>query len=204
MSIQAPRPGTWQLFGIWTRIGLQSFGGGASTTFLIQRAFIEQQRWLSMEEFLHLWNLCLLTPGINLVSLTVLLGKKMGGYRGIAASLAGLLLPSATITCLLAALFLHIEQEAAVQTVLQGVTQATGGMMVLVALNFARPLLQKGYKAGWFSLLANSAIVIASALAIIVLKVSVIVVVLGAACLGVIFFSAQPTTPEQEAQEEQP
>jgi hypothetical protein len=37
-----------------------------------------------------------------------------------------------------------------------------------------------------------------------VLKVSVIVVVLGAACLGVIFFSAQPTTPEQEAQEEQP
>ncbi len=204
MSIQAPRPGTWQLLGVWARIGLQSFGGGASTTFLIQRAFIEQQRWLSMEEFLHLWNLCLLTPGINLVSLTVLLGKKMGGTRGIAASLAGLLLPSAAITCLLAALFLRIEQEPAVQAVLQGVIPATGGIMLLVALNFARPLFQKAMKAGWFSVLASSAVVIASALAIILWKVSVIAVVLGAACFGAIFLSPKSTTSKQEAQEEQP
>jgi chromate transporter len=40
MDEQDPGPGVWQLFGIWTRIGLQSFGGGASTTLLIQRVFI--------------------------------------------------------------------------------------------------------------------------------------------------------------------
>src|SRR5436309_10717278 len=97
-----PRPGTWKLFRIWTGVGLQSFGGGASTTLLIQRAFIEKHRWLSIEEFTHLWNLCILTPGINLVALTVLIGKKLGGTRGIIASLAGMLLPSAAITCLLA------------------------------------------------------------------------------------------------------
>ncbi|HEX6776951.1 MAG TPA: chromate transporter, partial [Ktedonobacterales bacterium] len=148
MSIQDPRPGTWRLFGIWARIGLQSFGGGASTTLLIQRTCIEQQRWLSMEEFLRLWNLCLLTPGINLIALTILLGKKLGGTRGIIASLAGLLLPSATITCLLAALFVQIEQQAAVQAALRGIIPATGGVMLLVGLNFARPLLQKAAKAG--------------------------------------------------------
>src|SRR5690348_16560303 len=37
MALQDPRPGKWQLFRIWAGIGLQSFGGGASTTFLIQR-----------------------------------------------------------------------------------------------------------------------------------------------------------------------
>ncbi|HEY7357695.1 MAG TPA: chromate transporter, partial [Ktedonobacterales bacterium] len=88
MRVQDPRPGTWQLFSIWARIGLQSFGGGASTTLLIQRVFIDKRRWLSMEEFLHLWNLCLLTPGINLLALTILLGKKLGGIPGIIASLA--------------------------------------------------------------------------------------------------------------------
>src|SRR3989442_15809462 len=101
MKLQDPRPSTWQLFRIWASIGLQSFGGGASTTLLIQRAFIEKYKWLSMEEFAHLWNLCILTPGINLVALTVLIGKKLAGTPGIAASLAGLLLPSAIITCLL-------------------------------------------------------------------------------------------------------
>lgn len=113
MERQDPRPSTWQLFRIWAGVGLQSFGGGASTTFLIQRAFIEKHRWLSIEEFMHLWSLCLLTPGINLVALTVLIGKKLGGTRGIVASLAGMLLPSAAITCLLAAIFKQIEHVAA-------------------------------------------------------------------------------------------
>lgn len=198
MSVQDPRPGTWQLFGIWARIGLQSFGGGASTTLLIQRTFIEQRRWLSMEAFLRLWNLCLLTPGINLIALTILLGKKLGGTRGIIASLAGLLVPSATITCLLAALFVQIEQQAAVQAVLRGIIPATGGIMLLVGLNFARPLLQQAAKAGLRSVLMGSGLVIASALAIILVKLSVIVVVLGSLCLGVILFSPRPMLPQPE------
>jgi chromate transporter len=65
MALQDPRPGKWQLFRIWVSIGLQSFGGGASTNFLIQRTFIEKHKWLSMEEFLYFWNLCVLTKGCS-------------------------------------------------------------------------------------------------------------------------------------------
>jgi chromate transporter len=195
MKLQDPRPGIWQLFLIWASIGLQSFGGGASTTFLIQRAFIEKHRWLSMEEFMHLWNLCLLTPGINLVALTVLIGKKLGGTWGIVASLAGLLLPSATITCLLAAIFKQIEHVAAVQAVLRGVIPATGGIMLLVGLNFALPLIRRGYKEGALYLLASSVLIIACALAVILLKLAVIIVVLGAVVLGALFFSPGPPSP---------
>jgi chromate transporter len=195
MERQAPRPSTWQLFRIWAGVGLQSFGGGASTTFLIQRAFIEKHRWLSIEEFMHLWSLCLLTPGINLVALTVLIGKKLGGTRGIVASLAGMLLPSAAITCLLAALFKQIEHVAAVQAVLRGVIPATGGIMLLVGVNFALPLIRRGYKEGIVYLLGSGIIMIACALAVIVLKLSVIIVVLGAVFLGALFFSPRPASP---------
>jgi chromate transporter len=205
MKLQDPRPGIWQLFLIWASIGLQSFGGGASTTFLIQRAFIEKHRWLSMEEFMHLWNLCLLTPGINLVALTVLIGKKLGGTWGIVASLAGLLLPSATITCLLAAIFKQVEHVATVQAVLRGVIPATGGIMLLVGLNFALPLIRRGYKEGALYLLASSVLIIACALAVILLKLAVIIVVLGAVVLGALFFSPGPASPllKKEEQGEQ-
>ncbi|MFL5592720.1 MAG: chromate transporter [Ktedonobacteraceae bacterium] len=195
MRLQDPGPGKWQLFRIWASIGLQSFGGGASTTFLIQRAFIEKHRWLSMEEFIRLWNLCILTPGINLVALTVLIGKKLGGTWGIVASLAGMLLPSATITCLLAAIFKQIEHVAAVQAVLRGVIPATGGIMLLVGLNFALPLIRRGYKEGVLYLLASSVLIIACALAVILLKLSVIIVLLGAAIFGALFFSRKPVSP---------
>ena len=198
MKLQDPRPGKWRLFRIWASIGLQSFGGGASTTLLIQRAFIEKHTWLSMEEFAHLWNLCILTPGINLVALTVLIGKKLGGTWGIVVSLAGLLLPSATITCLLAALFIQIEHIAAVQAIFRGVVPATGGIMLVVGLNFALPLIRKGYKEGYIYLLVSSVLLIACALAIIFLKLSVIIVILGAASLGTLFFSSRSTPPLHE------
>src|SRR6266851_3471327 len=184
MKLQDPRPSKWQLFRIWASVGLQSFGGGASTTFLIQRAFIQKHRWLSIEEFMHLWNLCILTPGINLIALTVLIGKKLGGTWGIIVSLAGMLVPSATITCLLAAIFQQIEHVAAVQAVLRGVIPATGGIMLLVGLNFALPLIRRSYKEGLLYLLASSVLIIACALAVILFKLSVIIVLLAAVFLG--------------------
>ncbi len=205
MKLQDPRPGIWRLFRIWASVGLQSFGGGASTVFLIQRTFIEKHRWLSMEEFMHLWNLCILTPGINLVALTILIGRKLGGVWGIVASLAGLLLPSATITCLLAVIFKQIEQLAAVQAVLRGVIPATGGIMLLVGLNFALPLVRRGYKEGVLYLLASSVLIIACALAVILLKVSVIVVILGAVVLGALLFSpgsAPPALKEEQGEKQ--
>ena len=204
MKLQDPRPGKWRLFRIWASIGLQSFGGGASTTLLIQRAFIEKHTWLSMEEFAHLWNLCILTPGINLVALTVLIGKKLGGTWGIVVSLAGLLLPSATITCLLAALFIQIEHIAAVQAIFRGVVPATGGIMLVVGLNFALPLIRKGYKEGYIYLLVSSVLLIACALAVIFLKLSVIIVILAAASLGTLFFSSRSAPPLHEEKPGEP
>ena len=195
MALQHSRPGKWQLFRIWASVGLQSFGGGASTTFLIQRTFIEKHKWLSMEEFTQLWNLCILTPGINLVALTILIGRKLGGAWGIAISLAGLLLPSALITCLLTVGFKSVEHLAAVQAILRGVVPATGGIMLLVGLNFALPLIRRGYKEGLLYLLASIVLVIACALAVILLKLSVIVVVLGAVFLGALFFARKPASP---------
>ena len=204
MKLQDPRPGKWQLFRIWVSIGLQSFGGGASTTFLIQRAFIEKHKWLSMEEFLYLWNLCILTPGINLVALTVIIGKKLGGTWGIAISLAGMLLPSAAITCLLAAIFVQVENVAAVQAVFRGVIPATGGIMLVVVLNFALPLIRKGYKEGIFFLLISGVITFACAFAVIFLKLSVIFVILGAAILGSLIFSSKSTPPLYVEEQEEP
>ena len=195
MALQDPRPGKWQLFRIWAAIGLQSFGGGASTTFLIQRTFIEKHKWLSMEEFTYFWNLCVLTPGINLVAVTVLIGRKLGGAGGIAVSVAGLLLPSAFITCLLTVGFKSVEHIPAVQAILRGVVPATGGIMLLVGLNFALPLIRRGYKEGFFYLLISGVLVIIFALAVILLKLSVIVVILSAIVLGALIFGRKPAAP---------
>lgn len=199
--MELEKPSTWKLFRLWATIGLQSFGGGASTTFLIQRTFTEKYTWLSMEDITRFWSLCILTPGINLVALTVLIGRKLGGTWGIVASLAGLLLPSAIITCLLTALFTQIEHVAAVQAILRGVIPATGAIMLLVGLNFALPIFRRSYKEGFFYLAGSIIVILACFLAVILLKLPVVVVILAAIVLGALFFAPKPSSPLTEEQQ---
>lgn len=187
------------LLRIWAEIGLQSFGGGASTLLLIQRAFVERRAWIEAGEMLRMWNLCQLTPGINLIALTVLIGRKLGGTRGIVASLAGLLVPSATVTCLLAAGFAAVQHSPAIHAVLRGVIPATAGIMAVVALNFARPPLKQGYAEGRRALGISVAVIVASAAAIITLRLPVIVVLAGVAVLGALIF-----TPSRRAESHAP
>lgn len=184
------RPDAWRLFRIWAGIGLQSFGGGSSTIFLIQRAFIDEYKWITMEDYVRLWNLCIFTPGINLVALTVLIGRILGGYWGVVASLAGLLLPSGTITCLLTAGFTLIERVQAVQAILRGVIPATAGVMLLVAARYLPDLYKRARKEGPVQLIASAAIILGCAAGIIVLKLNIILVLLLAALGGIIFFTS--------------
>src|SRR5579872_25031 len=191
----AQQPGAWLLLRIWGRIGLQSFGGGASTLFLIQHEFMDKRDWLTQEEFSHLWSLCLMTPGINIIAVTVLIGRKLSGFRGIIASLVGLLLPSAAITCLLTAGFRLVENSHVVQAILQGVIPATGGIMLLVGMRFAVPLLKQGRLDSLLKLCISLVIIAGVAVTIIVFKITIPLVLLFAALVGVAFFSSAAQPP---------
>jgi len=199
MDQPTPLPGAWPLFRIWILIGLQSFGGGSSTLLIIQRNFIDKYRWMTMDEFMHFWNLCLLTPGINLIALTILIGKKLGGTRGIIVSLAGLLVPSALITCLLTALFTQIEHIPAVQSVVRGVVPATAAITALVGINNLLPLMRTSSKEGIIYVLMSCALILASAIAIVFAKLSVAIVVVSAVLLGALFLAPKAHLPAASA-----
>lgn len=196
MTAAAP-PGPWRLFLLWAAIGFQSFGGGASTQFLIQEQFTARHRWLTPEELLHYLSLCTLTPGINIIALNILIGRKLAGPRGIVASLAGLLLPSAAITCLLAALVTRFEDYPAVPAALRGVVPATAGAMLLVGINYLRPLTRAARRDGLGAALASVTILVTSVLAIIVWQVPVALVVTGAIGLGALLFPARALADEE-------
>src|SRR5256885_16324083 len=88
----------WQLLWIWTLIGVQSFGGGSATLFLIRRTAVEQQHWLTDEDLSRYWGICQIAPGINILGLVILIGFRVSGGAGAALGLAGLLLLRAALT----------------------------------------------------------------------------------------------------------
>ncbi len=181
-------PGPWRLFRLWASIGFQSFGGGASTQYLIQREFTERNPWLTQEELVRYLALCTLTPGINLIALTILIGRKLAGAWGIAASLAGMLLPSAAITCVLAALFTQVADQPGVQAALRGVVPATAGAMLFVGVTFARPLARSAVQEWGRALVVSLVLVVAAVIAIVVARTPVAFVVIAALLLGGVLF----------------
>lgn len=195
MHSQNPRPSTWQLLRIWASIGLQSFGGGASTTYLIYRTFIDENHWILPEEYNLFWNLSSMSPGINLAGLAILIGRKLGGARGILVSLVGLLIPSAAITCLLTIGFLSVERLPAVQAMLRGVVPATAGLTFVVGIKYAKPLVKEIKVEGWLRLSLSLLIPVATLLAIVLFQVAIPLVILGSALLGMALFTRSVVQP---------
>jgi hypothetical protein len=65
--------------------------------------------------------------------------------------------------------------------------------MGVVGLNFARPLMRRARKEGLPSVGISSAIMLGSAFALIVFKLSVITVLVGVALLGAVIFTPRRT-----------
>lgn len=187
---QPHQPNLGQLLKVWLKIGLQSFGGGSSTNLLIQNEFIYKRGWLSVEQHLRFWVLCQLVPGINLIALTILIGKKLGGAAGIAVSLVGMLLPSTGITTLLAIGFSVIQGWPPIQGMLKGLTPASAGISLVVALQFANPLLRRARKEGVFAVALSLFIIGGGAAMGVLLKLPVVTIFIGGAIVGAVGFSS--------------
>jgi chromate transporter len=189
------KPGAWKLFRIWGGIGLQSFGGGTSTTYLIYHTFVDRYHWLLPEEYNRLWNLSVMAPGSNILALTLLIGRTLGGVRGLLASLAGLLIPCATITCLLTAGFLNIQHFPAAQAMVRGVVSATAGITLVVAIRYAQPLIKELRTEGLGRLIRGLSITTLVILALLLFQVPVALVMVSAVLLSILVFVNPPPRP---------
>ena len=92
------------------KIGATAFGGG-SATIVAMRQLSLRRGWLTEDEFLDTVVLSRVTPGISILAQAVLIGRKVDGIRGVIAALAGMLLPSITITILLARLYVEVQHK---------------------------------------------------------------------------------------------
>lgn len=133
-------------FTVWLKIGLQSFGGGISTFALIREAAIRKFQWVTEEEFLEIWAMVQVAPGINLIALTILLGKRGFGNRGIVAALLGLLLPTVLLTGLITAGYTKVQHLPITEAAIRGAIPAIVGLGIVTSVQTIMPLLRSAVR----------------------------------------------------------
>lgn len=85
----------WQVFGVFLRLGLTSFGGPVAHLGYFRSEFVERRRWLSEAAYADLVALCQFLPGPASSQVGLALGLMRAGYPGAFAAWAGFTLPSA-------------------------------------------------------------------------------------------------------------
>ncbi len=142
VALPHPPPSLLMLTRIWLTIGATSFGGGPATLLLIQKNFVEKYRWLTAAEFAQSWAMLQFAPGINLIAVAVLIGRRLGGPLGIVLSITGLLLPAVTITVIMTAFYTRVRDLPFVAGALRGITPALVGLSLALTWRLALPPLR--------------------------------------------------------------
>jgi chromate transporter len=177
----------------WVTVGTQSVGGGTSTLLLIRRLAVDRERWMSPREFGEAWALSQLSPGIHLVALAGLIGRRVAGWRGVAAAVAGMMIPAAAITVVLTAAYGLIAASPLALAALAGLAPVTGGMTIATAALLARTSARTGRA----HLATDIAVCLAALAASVFLGVPTLGVIGAAAAIGALALGRErPTSRE--------
>jgi chromate transporter len=125
----------------WFAISLQTFGGPAGQIAVMQRALVDERRWIGQQRFLHALNYCMLLPGPEAQQLATYIGWLLNGTVG--GLVAGILfvLPGVVAMLVLSSIYVAYGTTAVVTGLFFGVAPAVLAIVVQALLRIGRRAL---------------------------------------------------------------
>ncbi len=128
----------WQLFITFLKIGTFTFGGGLAMIPLIQKEVSEKKKWIEEEEMLDIFAIAQSTPGVISISVSVFVGKKVAGIKGMFAAALGLVIPAFVSIILVLVLLSGFRDNKHVSNVLSGIKAASAALILLSAIKLGK------------------------------------------------------------------
>lgn len=163
------------LFLYFFRIGWYTFGGGLSIVAQIQHDYVEKKHALTSEELLDLTSVGRSLPGVMVGNVSLLFGYHMAGVPGALLSVLGLSLPPIAILTLVTYLYTWFRDNLYVARALKGVRAC----VVPIMFSATRKMYPAALK-DWVCYV----ILAAGVLLLLLTDVNAILIILGAAVLG--------------------
>ena len=177
----------WQLFSVFFKIGLFTFGGGYAMISIIEDACVERRGWITKEEMDELVVVAESTPGPIAINCATFVGARQGGFPGAAIATLGMVLPSFLVIFAISRFLDRFLEIRAVASAFKGVKLAVGVLVLDAGLRMLRRMPKKPLPV----------IILAVTLALMLLvnftalRLSSVVLLLAAAALSLAVFAAK-------------
>lgn len=145
---------------------------------LMEQEVVDRRKWLTREEFMDNLSLSQAMPGVFAVNMATIIGRRLGGFRGVLCAVLGNVLMPIGLILLLAIFFRFFRDNVIVEHVFMGLRPA---VVALIAAPVFR--MAKSVKVTW----RNCWIPVVAALSIWLLGVSPVWVILAAIAGGLLW-----------------
>ena len=154
-----------------------TFGGGFVIVTLMKRRFVDELHWLEEQELLDFTAIAQSSPGPIAVNAAILVGNRLGGWRGALAAILGTVLPPLIILSLLSYFYDLVKDSAPVASALRAMQAAVGAVIADVVFNLGRNVVKQKN-------VLHIALMGLAFIAVYFLGVNVIYVILACSVLG--------------------
>ena len=180
-----------QLFSIFAKIGLLSFGGPAAQISLMHRVLVEEHKLLSEQQYLNALGFCMLLPGPEAMQLATYAGWKIRGIPG--GLIAGFLfvMPGALVILALACIYKLMSHLSIIDTLFMGIKAC----VLIIVFEAMFKVLKRALKTSRHWLLA-----LLSFIALFFFSMPFPLVILAAALVG--YFSSRQSASQPVAKVE--
>lgn len=168
-----------QLFFSMLYISTFTFGGGFVIITLMERKFVNGLHWIDEQEMLDLAALAQSSPGAIAVNAAILVGWRTAGIAGIAAAVAGTILPPLVILSAISFFYASFASNPYVALLLKGMQAGVAAVILDVVWGLGQNVLKE-------KSIANTILMAAAFIAAFFCNINVIYIILATALFGII------------------
>ena len=127
-----------QLFFTFMKIGVFTLGGGYAMLSMVEKAVVDQKKWIASDEFWDMIAIIQSLPGVFAVNTALYVGQKVAGRKGAFASMLGAILPSIVIILLLATVFREFRDNPVVERIFKGIRPCVVALILAPSLRMIK------------------------------------------------------------------
>lgn len=131
----------FNLFWIFFKIGMFTFGGGASMLPMMEKEF--SRFGYSQKDIFNLFSLGQSLPGVIAINAATLTGYRLNGKGGALLATVGVVLPSYLVITLLLTFFKNIFDHPAWQAVFMGIRMSVVALIFSTVIRFFKQIFHQ-------------------------------------------------------------
>ena len=183
----------FELFYIFARIGLFTFGGGYAMISIIEDICVERKKWISHEEMMNMTVIAESTPGPIAINCATYVGYKLAGLPGATVATFGMVLPSFVVIFIVSKFLDNFLEIKVIANAFLGIKIAVGILIFDAAITMIKKMKKKIFP----RIIMISAFLVMTMVNIFSWNFSSINLMLIAGVLSLIIFAVQ-TAPDRK------